>query len=720
MSIYLYPSSYSLESKERALTNLFKHLSPEWYPQNVISSDIYYFLEMYAEQFSLGATEARSVWKDLFIETARSSTLSERSTSRLYDNFGAPLNIDKNYLQDFEDYNTGSLLQSYRQQLRYIYNNLRFGGTLEGLRGIGKAFFGVGAVSEEEINAIRGWRLFSITGSVIGIDYNNEFIIGNTYIPRLGYKVPVQVNSLVLGQKFTISYSKLGINTWLRRDTTSTVQHLVYNYTATGSISYASASLSKALNEIVPAGMELINMHSNKVQTKRFSSAFESSFMEYAPGDYLRNTRRTSAAGEPVTGAVIFISGEDLGGSFSLGFAAGFDIVNPDSSGSATPRIVDFDPNNVDWMYDWVIMTRNESYVDVEMRTYMSQSIPNTVYFQPLKRDGADIMSFASGARGGHWICNNGMYFDEISGNSINSRLYRQDSLSTAAPRIVSARYFQGLGVLANEDRMFFSGSITSSGSMPLDGNWFAEMWIYGINQNSAEDLNHISFTLQENETVLDVGTGGGFSLGFDTGFAVTTVSSSIIPSIVGDTNPGIKFGINGVDKTAFLWLNDGTEKIVTASIASYFFEEGVRPHYLACTYYSGSVYLYIDGNVLGGGAFEIAADLTNDYARYVNLQVSGYGVGVDEFKIEEGVLTPDQARANFIAGKSGVSSFIIPSGSVGRGYSQLQFVVHASGSNEVELHQYSIKGVPGGIQDIRERNITKDIIRVPVFFSNV
>ena len=94
--------------------SLFNSLSERWYPKNIIGSTDYDFLSMYAQEFVLVDQEVQQTMDDLAIETCRVLPVANNTTSKLYDNFGRYFETNKLFSQDYELFNTGSVIQSYR------------------------------------------------------------------------------------------------------------------------------------------------------------------------------------------------------------------------------------------------------------------------------------------------------------------------------------------------------------------------------------------------------------------------------------------------------------------------------------------------------------------------------------------------------------------------------------------------------------------------------
>ncbi|MFA5395651.1 MAG: hypothetical protein WC346_06465, partial [Methanogenium sp.] len=157
MAIFLSWKNTNKDSKERFIISLFSNISSRWYPANIINSldrdvlDTYDFFDTYSEELFLAKQEINQTFKDLSIDTVRTSPVANRSTTKIYDNFGAVFETYKLEEQDFDKFNFTQSLQPYRQELRFLNYAYQAGSTTVGLQHLGYAFTGISPRIEDHI-----------------------------------------------------------------------------------------------------------------------------------------------------------------------------------------------------------------------------------------------------------------------------------------------------------------------------------------------------------------------------------------------------------------------------------------------------------------------------------------------------------------------------------------------------------------------------------------
>ena len=245
MTLYLKWQDYAPVSQPRMVANLMGTLSRRCYPVNIIGSTIYDIFNMYGQELYSASVEENQVFSDLFINTARSVPIDNRTTSKIYDNFGRLVGVGKQALQDFTHFTTGSLAtESYRQQLRLLYEAAQAGTTYVGLQKVGQSYSGISPLFAPVLTQNSGWVLTTYTGSVVAA--GDGFIQVDSYLPRIGNILPTNGLTFNSGDSYIVSWSKLGTNTKLvgAKDLYSGIRIWVYN-SPTASIEGGSLRMSE-------------------------------------------------------------------------------------------------------------------------------------------------------------------------------------------------------------------------------------------------------------------------------------------------------------------------------------------------------------------------------------------------------------------------------------------------------------------------------------------
>jgi len=260
MSIYIKWQTTAPDSKERFITNLFSNLSSQWYPQNIIGSTLYDLLDMYASELSSGSSEITQTFNDLFIENVRDGVIQGHSTSKMYENFGILLGINKLPSQEFSQFNTGSILNSYRTSLKFLTLAYTETTTPDALTRIGQAINGISPVIIEPIDNYPGWILSNFSGSVIETSFNSAakkfYVMVTPSFGRFGKVIPIKDALVATGSTISLSYSILGLNTILKQNSFEQAGVLLYFFIPSGSstqINDVKNVIETAVDNVLPA-----------------------------------------------------------------------------------------------------------------------------------------------------------------------------------------------------------------------------------------------------------------------------------------------------------------------------------------------------------------------------------------------------------------------------------------------------------------------------------
>jgi len=239
MSLYLKWRDTQPDSRDRFIANLFANISSRWYPQNIIGSNLYDLLEMYGSEFSSGSSLVTQVFNDLFIENVRAGTIVGRSVSKMYDNFGVMVGVNKMPYQEYDTFNTGSILNSFRTELKFLTLAYTESTTPDALARIGQSINGISPVVIEPIDNYPGWVLSNFSGSVIETVYNTQakkfYVMVNPSFGRFGKVIPLGSGVVTTGSMISLSYSILGLNTILKSDLFEQAGVLLYFFIPSGS-----------------------------------------------------------------------------------------------------------------------------------------------------------------------------------------------------------------------------------------------------------------------------------------------------------------------------------------------------------------------------------------------------------------------------------------------------------------------------------------------------
>ena len=417
MSIFLKWFDSSTGTKDQFLISMFSTLSPRYYPTNVLGSGLYDMLSMYAEEFEGLYDENQLVFNDLSIDTVRESSIGVRSTSKMYDNFGVLVKSNRRFGQTFDTFMSSSVIQSYRQQVRFLSFSFLDGVSVVGLENLGRAFTGIAPSIEQHIKANPRWILTSYTGSILTV--GETFVIVDTYIPRIGNVIPVNdVSVFSPGDNFTMSFSHLGNNTKLSGE--DLYYNSIVNIYYIDAAGLGTASVSELTSQMKFQTLRQIRAD------QQLRASYSTDFQYYRP--YLAYSESVSREG-PGVGVSGSIS--PLGSDLTIhpsGFLYNIGRIHSSGSIHITP-VLDLgeEPSPLDigsptvvfqeyrWSYDWMVNTRENGSYNVEVRQYSSASIPDAVYYVPIVdiEESLPPILPESGSMMAHWFnVQSGSIFD--------------------------------------------------------------------------------------------------------------------------------------------------------------------------------------------------------------------------------------------------------------------------------------------------------------------
>jgi hypothetical protein len=625
MPVFLYWRDTTDGSPDRFTVSLFSYLSPRWYPINVIGDEIYDTFEMYGGALSAAQAELDQTHDDLAIDTVRIETTGNQTTSKIYDNFGSQFGLGKLFYQDYDVYSTASVLSSYRQELRVMAQAFLNGGSVLGLNEVGYTFTGVAPLITQPLKSDSRWRLTNRTGSVL--QSNSEFIVPTEPIYPYGSYIPAQNNNFTPGENFIISYSKLGTNTKLRSKKAAYSRlDLTFFTSETMAVNSGFVNvLTGAVNHIIKADQFVsMSISSNlayfRPQTGT-GSVQVNDVLSLSPVGYLYNSSPISA-----TGSVYVCQPVQL----PVGY------------------------QNYDWFPDWMILQANDAYARLELRSYGTGNIPNSIYYRQYNTEPVPLLDNpAVGTNGLHWLFNStGSIIYDISGNGFNLN----QTGSVIAPTYMLSRNEQRLAIQSGSGNLTYTTAGTNL--LQLASGFYSKMWISGIDSSAVGNAHELCFSNADN-----------------------TSSNSY------------SFGINVDTQSMFINIRSNTQLYTaSSSIASLLQENPCRPHYFGYTCYGAMTYFYLDGQCVGSQSIGTNIPIFGT-ASTVSTTVNGRGIGLDEVVWSSGFLTVMQASEDFYNTKPRLYRLGIASGSVDPFY-QARVTLFASGSHEIEFHQFSMRGV--------------------------
>lgn len=658
MSIYISWKNTIVNTPERFIANFFNYLSPRWYPVNIIKSEIYTVFNSYAQEFSSASVELTNTFNDLNLLLTRVTPISTRTTSKIYDNFGSNIGISKLYEQNYDSYNTGSLLQSYRMELKTLLEGFNSATTVESYYKTGQAFTGVTPLIFDHTKHYLGWRTGLQTSSVV--DIGEGLLIGSNSFPWIGRIFSTGSTTFSINDLFGISYSVLGLNTYITSKN--------YKFQDIEVYMYGSSSVSTSLISAVQSAFDKVKRANQKVN------------IYYKSGHvYTRPSLLNQSLSTP-----LYTNAEYLT-NISLTYKYGVSYETPVLQLPANYQ-------NYDWYYDWNYSIKNTSFVKLFYRSYSSNIIPSTVYYQEYNKTPVEPLPYSSASIHSQYLLQDKSTIWDVGGNGINLKYIYYLGGGGPSP-ITSLTYIRS----RNRDRLgiknsigtgvFYTGSVESI--LTFGDSFYGEMWAYGINSLSS-------------------GTG-----------SIIFKHDNIFNSY-STLNTGFSFGINFPLQQAFLSIapriGDSVTNL-TASISPYLQQSSSLPHYFAFSFSSKYLAIYCDGNKLASSSVNLTFPVANSYSGIDSLMITQLNAGIDEFGVGAGFLSYEDSIDRFNLTKPRFHSSAQSSSSV-KEFHQSKVILYGSGSYEIELHQFSIRPYNTPIWTVVNNNDI-DILRYPIFKLN-
>jgi hypothetical protein len=648
--IFIDWKDYASRSINRILSSLFSYLSSRWYPVNIIGSNTYNILKMYADQISSASIESFQLFNDLFIEGVRTTPFpTDRSSSKMYENFGYLFEVSKNISQEYEIHNY--ILQGYRQQLRFISEALFDSTTIKSIHQVGQAYNGVSPLVRESVRDVLGWKLQTVTGSILSIGDN--LVILDAEIPKKGNLYYTNLPASV-GDPYLYTYSKLGFNTKLlgKKRYNSGINCTLFldSTIATSSI---VRSIENSINNVLKVDIIPYYDVSDKISIWKPSPmsipSHSSNLFMYASGGYIYNTQQVLLWRDPIYETDPYVSLIDIPsykGALTSGYLGIMDI-NPD----------------ITYYYDWSVLLRNDARYKVYMRSYPGQPIPRTVYFREYL-PGYNKFSLLSDIESSKDL--------QPINHLIFNKLNEVEDISTV-----------------NNLTLWVSGSFKTTyirGREPLKLGWkLSSGSLILIYNDVASDLSQTNFLWE------------GWIYGIDTTFqGVFVYKYEDLPSphemTVIPENNGYSIAIESYDFLSgffsFNINNSGSITTVRANISEYLEELPYRPHYFACLSINNVIYLQVDDNLIYSE--QITGSIPSIPSGYLRIDTNSIGIGFDEIMLSTGSIVPGELRNRFYDTLPKITSRKIMNQDT---IHQFQFRIEAN-AKEFELHQCSIRGV--------------------------
>jgi len=655
MAIYISWKNTIVNTPERFISNMFGYLSSRWYPTNVIKSEPYTLFNAYAQELSSSSVELTNVYRDLDLLQVRTTAIQQRTQSKMYDNFGSNIGIGKLFEQNHDGFSTSSLLQSYRMTIRTLLDGFNYANSIEGYNKVGQAFTGVSPLIFDHQRQYLGWRLGMETGSVA--ETGDGFIISNVDFYWQGRLIPTGSTSLDLGDSFGITYSALGLNTYLGSKDYKHRDIEIHAYASESVGQSFKNNVQSAFNKVIKANQKAIVSYESGYSYFRPAFSTQSLSSElYRNSEFLTNILPTRQYGVPYDTEVV-----QLPAAYK----------------------------EYDWYYDWAYTVKNDSSIKFFYRSYPSSLIPEEVYYQERSFQLVDILPYATGSVYAQYLLQDKNTMWDVSGNQIN--LSYDTTFTTGA---VPATFYRGrnselLGVKVTDlPGLYYKGLVESF--LTYGDNFYGEMWLSGIN---SEAVGTGSVIFKHDNTFIDYAQ-------LSTGYAF-----------------GIDFGLQRAFINIKPEIASSASESVSVSIASYLAQSSKLPHYFAFGFTPNSLSIYGDGNLLATSSVNLTFPVAGSYTGIDSFVVNQIGVGCDELGIGAGYLSPDLAKQNFDLTKPRLRSLAIPSSSVEE-FHQSRAMIYGSGSTEVELSQFSIRPYKTPMWVISNKR-TADILRYPLFRIN-
>lgn len=332
------------------------------------------------------------------------------------------------------------------------------------------------------------------------------------------------------------------------------------------------------------------------------------------------------------------------------------------------------------WYYDWSTIIKNDARCVVELRQYNSASIPNSIPWKPYDplTPIPWLMPPTGSTHYAHWS-----FMANHSSSSVQDLLAVGNFLNNSKTALETNNFWvsrRGLYPILGGGTTGYSlsSSITGNRLAVPNANFTWETYIYGIDASTA--ATSLSF-------IHSGSAGHGYAIEFDF------------------TGRQLRFQVGSASINA----------TATASLSAIIAESGfpANYHYFAGSYLSGGgIYLYIDGIQAGYKAYtgSIASSSVSFKIR------NGQSLFIDEFSMWSGFMDDNLAYSRYTSTKERQRFLGLPSGSF-QPYHQARFTVYASGSQEFELHSFSVRGLQATSASVFDGRTT-DMYTLPVFTS--
>lgn len=596
-------------------------LDIRWYPRNIIGGNLYDLLQMYAIEFASGSVETNRVLRDLYINTVRPDPIDDTSQTKMFDNFGSLVGINKIFAQDTITFNTGSILQSYRSALALYMRSYLWGSTERGLDLIGGALDGVAPIVISPQVVTHGWKLTTLYGKITATF--PHYIVLDRELGRYGNIFYVGDESVfTVGNLAALSFSKLDYNTYLRGEKWFYAGDELYFFGASGSLTTSVRSLVEtAVLAVEPARVKpRVNFLYDFVYYRPTESIgqIDDYLSVFDDRRYVYNVQST-----PLYGSVY-----DTG---VLELPSGY--------------------QSLDWWYDWLAFEINRGQVQVEIRTYPSASIPAAVPYY--KYDPEIVPLLDRNAATAHWLFNKS---GSIVPNTVPATYGKNHLTGSVEQSYGLARDERRLGFRSNG----FNYSIPAASQSGLDptGSFGWEIWLAGV------DNTYVGSNLVFGR----VGAQRGWSVTFDR------------------ANQNLLFSVkSGSVVTA-----------ITGSLAADFAANGEYWHRWAGVFSNADgFYLYEDEKLLAQLPVTVTLPTIAEASNPATFDMTGgSSLLVDELVIRNGeVMSLAENYRRWDETRPHIFRVGIPSQSVER-YHQARIRMFASGSEETQFHQFSIRGI--------------------------
>ena len=551
MTTFLNWKNYESRSRERLITDLFSYLSPRWYPVNVIGTDTYYIFKMYTDQLSSASLESQQIFEDLFIKSVTSNPSTGRSVSKMYDNFGSLFEVNKLFEQDYEEYNQAYYLQSYRQQLRFLSEAYFNDPVIKSIKLVGQSYNGISPVMEESCRDVLGWKLQTVTGSILSV--GDDVVVLDKIIPRIGNIYPLATSSVV-GDTFTYTFSKLGVNTKLIGTKRYNSGVDLYIFASGGGSNSFQSSIENSIDNVLKSDIISRYYYSDTFVIWKPSTSslpLSTNVFSYASGGYIYNNTYVNSINEIY---LDLVPGSEITGE-----------ITPFYKWSITSDVIGLPTNynNYTWYYDWSVLTRNETSYKVYLRSYPQEDIPDTVYFKEYRSELnsglllSQINPSGSLQGTGHWLFTTLSRANDITGYT-NDLTQISGSITS---QYILPREQTKLGWKLQTGSINLAKTVYNNDLDLYNKNFLWEGWIYGIDSNFYQPDNFFIFKREIPSTGSIEDPVSGSIISFGTPTVLTNMITIEISSFIYDANHFIacfhnSFGDAGV---AFIGTISGT-----------------------------------------------------------------------------------------------------------------------------------------------------------------